>query len=859
MPFEPCLVPRSPLLAAHANSSFSRWRACYGAALGDPDTRAAEARCEPGSFCVRGLRFECPPGFAGPRAGETRVACGGRCPRGFHCPWGSANATARPCGSPALYCPPGSGAPTPVDLGHYSDPLEPPALRSRQLICEPGHYCVNGTRFACPAGRFGAQFGLFGEQCSGECAPGFFCPAGSRLPSQVQCGLHRAAAVFCPGGSARPLSVAAGFYSLGGFEGVIGLAENTTRSLQARCEPGHYCVGGVRYQCPEGTFGADFGLASPACSGPSAPGHFAPPGSVSATEFRCGELFLFLVDVLLGVEAQAAIQANQYNSSDRVPITDPAFDFEALYGLYAQLQRGSTVPSGLDGAAEGGAWRELADYDARLLIFDPSGSGDAAGPPQPPPLSPGANASSAVSNATAALLADAARGARLWYNASSGLLQLRRDLSTEQWRDRYAFPDSAQGWLLAAGGRSRAEGNYFFDVRAGASRARNGTIEKPLACGPQNFSAASNSSLNCSVAALGAGEAEAMLLPAQVDPRRTDVAATLRGAMDGSVVLQLSRVGPQNFTTVAVARIAQLRAAIAAADALHNATLTAMLARGESALVLGNEQARADALMAALNASLAANLRDLSEWDSWGATGKGSNVLGAGVRYVQNATVLNWTATIPWRAGVRFRLPPVFVPIESFAATMRHLVQGGPASVCESWAHARAHERVRGVPLPRRPFRTSPPLTASLARLLSPQTAPPAPAGRAPCPRAGTRRRRLRPRRLPRPRRRRPPPRASHLTRARTAPTRRATGLPRRSPASSPSPGSASRARPAASARAGASPPSSVRASARRASRARSTRRARSRAPTAPTPRAARTTAFRARRRARPCRRRIRS
>ena len=76
--------------------------------------------------------------------------------------------------------------------------------------------------------------------------------------------MHRGAAVCCPGGSARPLPVGAGHYALGGFEGVIGLPENPTRSLQARCEPGHYCVGGVRFQCPEGTFGADFGLATPA-------------------------------------------------------------------------------------------------------------------------------------------------------------------------------------------------------------------------------------------------------------------------------------------------------------------------------------------------------------------------------------------------------------------------------------------------------------------------------------------------------------------------------------------------------------------------------------------------------------------
>jgi len=46
--------------------------------------------------------------------------------------------------------------------------------------------------------------------------------------------------------------------------------------------------------CPAGTFGAREGLGTARCSGLCAPGHFCPPGSVSATEVP-SELSLALV------------------------------------------------------------------------------------------------------------------------------------------------------------------------------------------------------------------------------------------------------------------------------------------------------------------------------------------------------------------------------------------------------------------------------------------------------------------------------------------------------------------------------------------------------------------------------------
>lgn len=527
IPQQPCASFRSPLLGPTTSISFSRHRSCYGAAIGDAGTRSTQVRCQPGSFCWYGLRFECPPGYYGSQAGASRFECDGACAAGYYCPWGSTSPTQFACGGAALYCPAQSGAPTPVDVGHYSIPVDAPAqLRTNQSICEPGYYCVDGTRFKCPAGRFGYTYGLSSPECSGLCSPGYFCPSASSSPTAVECGLHRGAGVYCPPGSANPLIANEGHYTVGGFERVIGLPENTTRSVQVPCEAGHYCTGGIKYQCPGGSYGSTRHLSSASCSGVCAPGHFCPPGSVSQTECRCGDIYLFIVDVLGGIDAQTLLQSNPFNNSDRVPVTHPDYNASLLYGLYQQLARMSAVSSGLDGSAESGAWRLdvlRGGSTAALQRFDPTG---------------------------------------VLSNSSSG-------------------SGSATSNITSSAVQSPVYCDY------------NGTVLT-----------------NCSVVS-PSSELSSMLSPEQLliadnaTKYTTTTSSRLLSAEDGTIVLQILNFGPStNGTSVF--------------DPVASGTV---------------------------------------------------------------APALNYTSTIKWRSGLRFRLPPMMIPLQSFAAIRRQLLQGGPSGV----------------------------------------------------------------------------------------------------------------------------------------------------------------------------------
>ena len=67
------------------------------------------------------------------------------------------------------------------------------------------------------------------------------------------------------------------------------------RSHQRMCTPGYYCVDGVRHLCPAGRYGSSHGESLSECSGISNPGYFAPPGSVSPTEYVCGKYIYFII------------------------------------------------------------------------------------------------------------------------------------------------------------------------------------------------------------------------------------------------------------------------------------------------------------------------------------------------------------------------------------------------------------------------------------------------------------------------------------------------------------------------------------------------------------------------------------
>lgn len=61
--------------------------------------------------------------------------------------------------------------------------------------------------------------GLSNEQCSGVCAQGYYCPAGSTSPFQKICG---GSDRYCPSGSGAPILVWEGHYTVNDFNGTCG-------------------------------------------------------------------------------------------------------------------------------------------------------------------------------------------------------------------------------------------------------------------------------------------------------------------------------------------------------------------------------------------------------------------------------------------------------------------------------------------------------------------------------------------------------------------------------------------------------------------------------------------------------------
>ena len=121
------------------------------------ETAHLQLKCEKGYFCLEGLRNQCPPGTYGQIEGASLLATACKpCAEGHYCPspWGSP----RPCGSEQVYCPEQSWKPLVVDVAFYSIGGES-AFRTSQEVCPKGHYCINGAKYRCAAGRYGNSTG----------------------------------------------------------------------------------------------------------------------------------------------------------------------------------------------------------------------------------------------------------------------------------------------------------------------------------------------------------------------------------------------------------------------------------------------------------------------------------------------------------------------------------------------------------------------------------------------------------------------------------------------------------------------------------------------------------------------------
>ena len=191
--------------------------------------------CEPGFFCVGGVRRSCPEGKFATEAGSVQcsVLPNGRyldsndndqpCEPGYYCQDG----VRYECGSPNLYCPDESMvSPLVVAAGYYSTGGNTVNTSTAVNVCERGYFCQDGVRQACPEGQFTTEEG------------------------RLTCSL--------PG--------------LGQY------VTNAQNGTLADCEPGYYCTNGERFPCLPGEYSSDYKQVGPcfffSCSCPSFVGFF---------------------------------------------------------------------------------------------------------------------------------------------------------------------------------------------------------------------------------------------------------------------------------------------------------------------------------------------------------------------------------------------------------------------------------------------------------------------------------------------------------------------------------------------------------------------------------------------------------
>lgn len=173
----------------------------YNSSLVEPDdewmhnaTMSWQRVCEIGYYCENGVRYQCPAGTFGYRAGMNSESGCLPC-LGYYCPSEpgkpSTNANKLSCGSIDKYCPGKTAGRDRVDAGYYSLGGErfgedAELYRTRQEICPKGSYCEGGKRMKCLSGSYGYTAGLSLSSCSGFCPAGSYCEEGTVEPQECQ-------------------------------------------------------------------------------------------------------------------------------------------------------------------------------------------------------------------------------------------------------------------------------------------------------------------------------------------------------------------------------------------------------------------------------------------------------------------------------------------------------------------------------------------------------------------------------------------------------------------------------------------------------------------------------------------------
>jgi hypothetical protein len=133
--------------------------------------------CPFGHYCINGIKYQCKDGYYGNEEGLKSENCSGICSEGWYCPVGSTLPFQNPCPKNAsFYCPQGSIKPLITAVGYYAikPHLNDGGGYGSQTACPKGFYCLDGKRFKCSGGRFGAILKQTNSSCSGLCRKGFF-------------------------------------------------------------------------------------------------------------------------------------------------------------------------------------------------------------------------------------------------------------------------------------------------------------------------------------------------------------------------------------------------------------------------------------------------------------------------------------------------------------------------------------------------------------------------------------------------------------------------------------------------------------------------------------------------------------
>lgn len=274
--------------------------------------------CPRGQYCPSGTPYSnaypCPAGTYLPSTGASSSSDCLVCPAGYYCLSG----VYRPSGTCAAgyTCPAGSSSPqtSPCSAGTYRAADDPFVGRASLscTTCPAGYYCVAGS-----SSPVACDIGYYSTTGSGACT---ICPAGSYCgdlaTAPVSCGVG----YFSGSGADSCLDCPIGYYCDSSTTTMSSLSSNqcgngflcnstamnhTPSHPDDSCPTGQYCLNGIPYSCPPGTYNPDLaGTSSSDCQtveagkyvinsgasspdGDCSPHYYCPAGSTASTQIRC--------------------------------------------------------------------------------------------------------------------------------------------------------------------------------------------------------------------------------------------------------------------------------------------------------------------------------------------------------------------------------------------------------------------------------------------------------------------------------------------------------------------------------------------------------------------------------------------